>query len=53
MILKKEGKITQKELEEKMQIPKSSISRNVKTLQVKSILKKESVGQTNYLSLEE
>lgn len=50
-ILKKRGKITQKELEIEMQIPKSSVSRNVRTLEIKSIIKKESVGSTNYISL--
>ncbi len=50
-ILKKKGKITQKELEIEMQIPKSSVSRNVRTLEIKSIIKKESVGSTNYISL--
>ena len=50
-ILKIKNKITQKELEEIMKIPKASISRNVKTLQVKGILKKEQVGNTNYISL--
>ncbi len=50
-ILKKRGKITQKELEIEMQIPKSSVSRNVRTLEIKNIIKKESVGSTNYISL--
>jgi uncharacterized membrane protein len=50
-ILKIKTKITQKELEEIMQIPKASISRNVKTLELKEILKKEKIGNTNYISL--
>jgi len=50
-ILRKKGKITQKELEKEMQIPKSSVSRNVQTLVIKGIVKKEQVGVTNYLSL--
>lgn len=50
-LLKKNDKMTQKQLEEIMEIPKSSISRNVQTLVVKGIVRKEQVGQTNYLSL--
>ncbi len=45
------GKITQKKLEETMQIPKASISRNVKTLCIKGYIQKEQVGNTNYLSI--
>ena len=52
-ILREKGKITQKELEGLMDIPKSSVSRNLKTLEIKKILKKEQVGKTNYLSLYE
>ena len=50
-ILKSRGKITQKELEKQMEIPKSSISRNIQTLVIKGIIKKEQVGVTNYISL--
>lgn len=50
-ILKDREKITQKELESLMEIPKSSVSRNVKTLEVKGLIEKVQVGQTNYLSL--
>lgn len=52
-ILIKEKKITQKELEERIQIPKSSISRNLKTLQIKGYIRKEQVGTTNYLILKD
>lgn len=50
-ILLKKKKITQKELEVEMKIPKSSISRNVQTLVVKGVVLKETKGMTNYLSL--
>lgn len=50
-ILKEENKITQKQLENIMQIPKSSISRNLRTLEIKGIILKEQIGQTNYISL--
>lgn len=52
-ILKDNKILTQKQLEEKMQIPKSSISRNVRTLEIKGYLIKEKSGQTNYLKLNE
>lgn len=45
------GKISQKELENKMEIPKSSISRNVKTLESKGLISKERIGQINYIIL--
>lgn len=50
-ILKEKSKITQKELENLMQIPKSSVSRNLRTLEIKGIIEKEQIGQTNYISL--
>lgn len=52
-ILKNNGKMTQKKLEELINIPKSSLSRNIKILETKNIIKKESIGITNYLSLNE
>ena len=52
-ILEEKGKITQKELETIMKIPKSSVSRNIQTLVIKGIIQKESVGLTNYISLKE
>ena len=50
-ILISNGKVTQRELENRLEIPKSSISRNVKTLEIKGVIKKERVGQTNYILL--
>jgi uncharacterized membrane protein len=50
-ILKEREKITQKELEDLILIPKSSISRNVKSLLVKGIIRKEKIGLSNYLFL--
>lgn len=52
-ILKEKKKVTQKELEEIMKIPKSSISRNIRTLEIKGYIKKETIGVTNYISLKE
>lgn len=52
-ILQKKGKITQKQLEEEMNIPKSSVSRNVQTLVIKRIIEKEQAGQSNYIFLRE
>lgn len=50
-IIQKNKKMTQKELESQMNIPKSSISRNIQTLVNKGIIIKEKSGQTNYLIL--
>ncbi len=49
-MLEKNGKpMTQKQIEEQMQIPKSSTSRNIETLVQKGIIKKESQGMTNVI----
>ncbi len=49
--IEKKGKVTQKELEEKMGFPKSSLSRNIASLASRNIIEKSKSGQTNYLSL--
>ena len=48
-ILTKESRITQKELEKRIKIPKSSLSRNIKTLEVKGLIEKKRIGITNYI----
>ena len=50
-IVEEKEKISQKQLEDIMEIPSSSTSRNVKALELKGILGKEKIGQTNYLYL--
>jgi uncharacterized membrane protein len=50
-LIEKNKKMTQKQLEAEMSIPKSSVSRNVQTLVLKGILKKEKAGQSNYITL--
>ncbi len=50
-LVEKNKKMTQKQLEQSMNIPKSSVSRNVQTLVIKGILRKESAGQSNYITL--
>lgn len=51
-ILEKEtGPMTQKQLEDRMNIPKSSLSRNIDSLVQKGILAKEEKGMTNALQL--
>lgn len=52
-ILLSKNKISQRELEIMMEIPSSSISRNVKSLISKKIVIKERIGHTNYLSISE
>lgn len=50
-IIKKEKKISQKDLVKIMNIPKSSVSRNVNSLISRNILDKEKVGITTFLFL--
>jgi DNA-binding MarR family transcriptional regulator len=50
-ILIERRKITQKEIEKILEIPKSSVSRNIRTLEIKGVITKERVGQTNYILL--
>lgn len=51
LLLQKYKKLTQKQLQNKLQIPHSSVSRNVNSLQIKGIIIKDKVGQSNYISL--
>jgi uncharacterized membrane protein len=51
ILQEKKTPITQKELEKKMDIPKSSISRNLKTLEIKGIIVREKIAQTKYIKL--
>lgn len=50
-ILQENKKITQKELQKKMNIPKSSISRNINSLISRNIITRTKYGQTNYLEI--
>ncbi|MDA3854622.1 MAG: MarR family transcriptional regulator [Candidatus Woesearchaeota archaeon] len=50
-LIEKHKKMTQKQLEAVMNIPKSSVSRNVQSLVIKGILKKEKAGQSNYIEI--
>jgi len=50
-LLEKFEKISQKDLEIELNIPKSSVSRNLQALSAKNIVKIEKVGITNFVSL--
>ncbi|MEM3373876.1 MAG: winged helix-turn-helix transcriptional regulator [Candidatus Woesearchaeota archaeon] len=51
-ILKKEKKgITQKEIQKKLNLPKSSLSRNIESLRLKGIIIKEKKGMSNIIFL--
>lgn len=52
-ILCEEKQITQKVLEKKLNIPKSSVSRNIHSLVIKKIILKKESGNTNILELHE
>lgn len=45
------GRLTQKQIEERMSIPKSSISRNIDGLVRKGIIEKQSLGLSNIIKL--
>jgi uncharacterized membrane protein len=47
------GKLTQKQIEQSMSIPKSSVSRNIDSLERRGVVKKDSYGMTNVISLVE
>ncbi|MEC8220529.1 MAG: MarR family transcriptional regulator, partial [Nanoarchaeota archaeon] len=50
-ILLVEKRITQKDLEKRLKIPKSSLSRNLRRLEIKKLIRKESLGITNYIEI--
>ena len=51
LLQKAGGRLTQKQIEQHMSIPKSSVSRNIDSLSRKGIVKKESLGLSNTVSL--
>lgn len=50
-VLEKESPLTQKQIEERVQLPKSSVSRNIDALVKKGILVKEQAGMSNKIAL--
>jgi uncharacterized membrane protein len=52
-LVKKKKRITQKMLEKELSIPKSAISRNVKSLVKKELITKQKKGMTNVLMLKQ
>jgi len=52
-IVEEHGMVSQREVEAKLGIPKSSVSRNVNSLEKRGLLKKEKRGMTNVLFLSE
>ncbi len=51
-IIESEAKpVTQKQLEERMSIPKSSLSRNIESLVARGIVRKDTKGMTNVITL--
>ena len=49
--MEKKGRVTQKELEDELKIPKSSLSRNIDSLVKRGIIIKEEMGMTNVLKI--
>ncbi|MGM5488531.1 MAG: helix-turn-helix transcriptional regulator [Nanobdellota archaeon] len=50
-MLKKNKRMTQKELEQRLEIPKSSLSRNIDSLERRGIIHKEQTGMSNVIRL--
>lgn len=50
-LLEENKHLTQKQIEEMMKIPKSSVSRNIRTLELKGVIEKDRIGQTNYIHI--
>jgi uncharacterized membrane protein len=50
-LVSKNKRITQKGLQDKLNMPKSSLSRNVESLVKKRILKKEQKGMSNLITI--
>ncbi|MBU0666583.1 MAG: MarR family transcriptional regulator [Nanoarchaeota archaeon] len=53
LVIKNKGRITQRELELKTKLPKSSLSRNVDSLERKGFITKENNGMTNIIHLKQ
>ncbi len=51
-LIAEKGKISQKEISKELNIPKSSVSRNINVLVAKKIVKKIRTGQTTYISIQ-
>lgn len=51
-LLQEKGKpLTQKQIQLELKLPKASISRNIKTLELKNLIDKEQVGMSNMIKL--
>lgn len=53
LLISKNKPLTQTEIEEELKIPKSSISRNIHTLELKGIIEKEKTGMSNKIALKQ
>jgi uncharacterized membrane protein len=50
-LIKKDGRCTQRDLEQDLNIPKASLSRNIKSLEYKKIIEKISIGNSNEIRI--
>jgi len=53
LLISKNKPLTQTEIEEELKIPKSSISRNIHTLELKGVIEKEKTGMSNKIALKQ
>lgn len=53
LLISRDKPLTQTEIEEELKIPKSSISRNIRTLELKGVIEKERTGMSNKIALKQ
>jgi len=51
LLLKEKKQLTQTQIQEMLKIPKASVSRNIRTLELKGIIEKEKTGMSNIIRL--
>jgi len=51
LLIKEKRPLTQAEIEKELKIPKASVSRNIRTLELKGRIEKEKTGMSNMIKL--
>lgn len=51
LLIEKDKPLTQTEIEEELKLPKSSVSRNIHTLEMKGLIEKEKIGMSNKICI--
>lgn len=53
LLMAKSKPLTQTEIEEELKLPKSSVSRNIRTLEMKGLIEKEKTGMSNKICIKQ